>query len=114
QLQTFALDGARQRCRDIEIECVAEFVLLGGATRLDAGGEVARVVSAKTGFAQRSQQIAQGAESEEVETFIGDLEFCLRLVLADLPAYTRLFGRIVRLVNGDVVLLFHAIDELLD
>ena len=46
-LGAFAPDGGEQRLADIQIQRVAELVLLGGAGGLDAGGQVARIVAAE-------------------------------------------------------------------
>ena len=99
QVQAFALDRVRQRRGDVEVQRVAEFVGLGGAAGLDAGGLVAGVVAAEARLAQRAQQIAQRAEAEEVEPFVGDLEARLRLRVADLSAGGRAARRIVRLID---------------
>ena len=53
---------------------VAELVGLGLARGLHAGGQVARVVAAEGGLAQRAQQVAQGAEAQEVDALLGELE----------------------------------------
>ena len=52
QGDAFAGQGVVQRGVDVEIEDVAEFVGLGCAGGLDAGGPVARVVAAVAGFAE--------------------------------------------------------------
>ena len=109
----FALDGAGERGRDVEVQGVAEFVSPRSAAGLDAGGQVARVMASEAGFAQRSHQIAQRLESEKVQALVGDFKFGL-LCLAGLPANARLLRRIVRLVDADVIFLLHALDQLLD
>src|SRR5208283_2353361 len=114
QVQALALDGAGERGSDVEIERVAEFVGLGCAAGLDSRGQVAGVMAAEAGLAQRSHQIAQRAEAKKVESFVGNFKSRLRLRLADLTAGGGAARRIVRLVNADVVLLLHALDELLD
>ena len=104
----------RKRRRDVEIQRVAKLILLRRAAGLDAGCHVARVVTSKTRFAQRPQQIAQRFESQKVEALVGDLELRLLLRVADLSAHARLLRRIVRLIDGDVIFLLHALDQLLD
>ena len=52
QLQAFALNGVGERRSDVEVERVAELVGLGGAAGFDAGGIVARVVTAEAGLAE--------------------------------------------------------------
>ena len=47
-VEAFALNGARERRRDVEIERVAELVGLGRSAGLDSGSEVARVVASET------------------------------------------------------------------
>src|SRR5271157_4937764 len=86
QVQALALDGAGKRGGDVEIERVAEFVRLGGAAGLDSCSQVAGVVTTEARFAQRSHQIAQRAEAEEVESLVGDFKARLRLSFANLPA----------------------------
>src|SRR5208337_5105410 len=114
QVQTLALDGARERGGNVEIERVAEFVRLGGAAGLDSSSQVAGVVAAEAGLAQRSHQIAQRAKAEEVEPLVGDFKARLRLRFSDLAAGGGAARGIVRLVNADVVFPLHALDELLD
>ena len=71
-------------------------------------------MAAKARLAQRPHQIAQSLIAQEVQTFVGDFKLGLLLRLAHLPARARLLRRIVRLVDTDVVLLLHALDQLLD
>ncbi len=61
QRQAFALDGAGERGRDVEIERIAEFIESRSAAGFDAGGQIARIVTAEAGLAQRSHQIAQAS-----------------------------------------------------
>src|SRR5579864_2076593 len=88
QGEAFALNGAGERCGDVEVERVAELVGARSATRFNAGGEVAGIVASEAGLAERAEQIAQGFEAEEIETLVGNFEFCLRRILADLSANT--------------------------
>jgi hypothetical protein len=111
--EPFALNRAGKRRGDVEIQRVAKFILLRSAARFDAGRHVARVMASKTRLAERPQQIAQRFESQKVEALVGDLELRL-LRIADLSADARLLGGIVRLIDGDVVFLLHALDQLLD
>src|SRR5437588_8708026 len=113
-LQTLALNRAGEGCRNIEIQCVSKLIDFCRPAGLDPGYQVPRVMSPEAGFAQRPQQIAKGLETEEIQTLVGDLEFCLLLRLPDLPTHARLPRRIVRLINGDVVLPLHALDQFLD
>ena len=83
--KAFALNRARECRGDVEVQRVAEFVLLGGAAGFDAGGHVAGIVASEAGFAERAEQIAEGFESQEVQALVGDFEFGL-LRFADLPA----------------------------
>ncbi len=105
-----ALDSVAVMSR---FERVAELVGLRRAAGFDAGGQIARVVPSKARFAQRSQQIAQRLEAQEVETLVGDFELGL-LRLAGLSADARLPRGIVRLIDGNVIFLLHALDELFD
>ncbi len=114
QAQALALNRVGKRRRDVEIDRVAELVGLGGAAGFNAGRRIARVVASEAGFAQRSQQIAQGAKAQKVEALVGDFEARLRLRVADLATRGRGSRGIVRLIDGDVVFLLHALDELLD
>ena len=88
-LAPFAPDGREQRLADIQIQRVAELVLLRRARGLDAGRQVARVVPPEAGFAERAEQILQRLESEEVERLVGDFELHLG-VLARRPRPARL------------------------
>src|SRR5690349_3830016 len=112
--ETFTLNGTGERCRNVEIQRVTEFIMTRGAAGFDAGSHVAGVVTSKTGFAQRAEQVTQGFETEKVEALVSDLEFRLLLGLTDLAAHAGAFGWIMRLVNADVILLLHALDQLLD
>src|SRR5208282_4623419 len=112
--EPFALNGRRKRRRDIEIERVAKLILLRSAARLDASRHVPRVMTSKTRLAQRPQQIAQRFESQKVEALVGDLELRLLLRLAYLPPHARSLGRIMRLIDRNIVFLLHALDQLLD
>src|SRR6266404_4151667 len=67
QMQPFTLNGGRKRGRDVEVESVAKLIGLGGPAGFDSGGQVARVMAAKAGAAQRSQQVAQRLEAQEVQ-----------------------------------------------
>ena len=112
--EAFALDGAGKRGRNVEVECVAELVGLGRPAGFDAGGEVAGVVASEAGFAERAEQVAQRFEAEEVEALVGDFEFGLLLVFADLSAGAGRARGIRWLVDGNVVFLLHALDQLFD
>src|ERR1700735_1595311 len=78
-----AANGIEERTANVHVQCVAEFIRLRRAAGFDAGGQVASIVPAKTAFAERCEQILQGFETEEIESFVGDLEsrFCVRLRL---------------------------------
>ncbi len=71
-------------------------------------------MAAEARFAQRAHQVTQRAEAKEVEALVGNLEARLRLRLSNLPARGGAARWIVRLVNADVIVLLHALDELLD
>src|SRR5262245_45912320 len=73
-LRSRAQHSVQNRCAGVEVQRVAELVLLRRAARLDAGGHLARVVAAEAALAERPEQIAQGAVAEEVEALVGDLE----------------------------------------
>src|SRR5438477_8943769 len=67
------------------------------------------------GFAQRTQKIPESAVSKKVQTLIGHLKLHLSwLGLAGLPWQIRLPGAVEWLIDGNVVFLLHAIDQLLD
>src|ERR1035437_3584299 len=112
--EPFALDGRRKRRRDVEIQRVAKFIRLRRAAGFDTGCHVARVMASKTRLAQRPQQIAQRLESQKIEALVGDLELRLLLCAADLSTDARLLGRIMWLIDRNVVFLLHALDQLLD
>ncbi len=114
QRHAFALNRAGERGRDVEIQRIAELIHSRCAAGLDAGGHIARVVTAEARFSQRSHQIAQRLEAKKIQALVGDFKLHLRLRVAHLPADTRLLRRIVRLVDADVVFLLHALDQLLD
>ena len=114
QVKPLTLDGAGERRSDVEVQGVAEFVGLRRAAGFDAGRGVAGIVPSEARFAERPQQIAQGAESQEVESLVGNFEARLGLGLADLAAYRGTARRVVWLIDADVVFLLHAIDELFD
>ena len=63
-----------ERGGGVEVERVAKFVALRRAVGLDAGGPMVRVVAAEARFAERSEQIAQRFEAQEVEALVGDFE----------------------------------------
>ena len=113
QIEAFALDGAGESRGDVEVEGVAELVGFGGAAGFDAGGQVAGVVASEAGFAEGAEQVAQGFEAEEVEALVGDFEFGL-LRFSGLSADAGLARGVVRLVDGDVVFLLHALDQFFD
>src|SRR5215510_1428183 len=110
-MQALALDRGRKSLGDIEIEGVAELVWFRSPAGLDAGGEVSGIMPAEAGAPKRAQQVPQGLEAEEVEALVGDLEARLGLCVAGLPGCGRGARRVVRLVNGDEILLLHALDE---
>src|SRR6185437_8437366 len=99
--EAFALNRARERGSDVEIQSIAKFVGLRSATGLDAGGEIARIVTSEAGFSERTKQIAQRAIAEKVEALVGDLKLGLCLILSHLAAHTRLLRRIVWRVDGN-------------
>ncbi len=45
-------------------------------------------MASEAGLAKRAEQVAQGFEAEEVETFVGDFELCLRRVFSELTSNT--------------------------
>ena len=71
-------------------------------------------MAAKAGFTERSEKIAQSFVPKEIQTLIGDFKSRLLLCLADLASDAGSLGRIVRLVNADVIFLLHALDEFVD
>ena len=74
--QPDSLAGNRlaQGRRGVEVEGVAKFVRLGGAAGLDSGGPMPRVMAAVIRFAEGTQKIAQGFESEKIEALVGHFE----------------------------------------
>src|ERR1700691_3265175 len=86
QREPFALDGAGERGRDVEVESVTELVRARSAAGFNSRGEVARIMASEAGLAERAEQVTQRLEAEEVEALIGDFKFCLLLILSDLPA----------------------------
>ncbi len=71
-------------------------------------------MAAEAGLAQRPEQIPERLVSEKVEALVGDLKSRLLLRVADLASDAGAIRGIMGLVNADVVLLLHALDELLD
>ena len=114
QFETLALNGARKRCRDVQVQRIAKFIAPRRSAGFDAGGHVAGVMAAKTRLPERSHEIAQHLVPKKVQALVGDLKLCLLLRLPDLCAYARTRGGIVRLINTDVVLPLHALDQLVD
>src|ERR1700752_233940 len=74
QVEPLALDCVRKRRGDVEIQRVAELIGFGRPAGFDAGREVAGVMAPETGFAQRTEQVAQRFETEKVQTLVGDFE----------------------------------------
>ena len=112
--EAFALNRAESVAVMSRFKRVAEFIWLRRAARFDAGCHVARIMTPETRLAERPQQIAQSLESQKVEALVGDFELRLLLRIADLPADARVLGRIMRLIDGNVIFLLHALDQLLD
>ena len=88
QGEPFALDRARERGGDVEIQRVAKLVGFRRAAGLDAGRQIARIMPPKTRLAERAQQVAQRLEAEKVEALVGDFELGL-LRFASLSANAR-------------------------
>ena len=111
-----SLHGVQQRACRIEIQRVAELVRLRRTRRFDTSRLLARVVPAVAALAERSEQVAQRAITEEVQRLVRDLE------LGDLRRISDLRRRDLAGVRArprdrwrrDVALLRHAIDDLLD
>src|SRR5262252_3949332 len=55
KIEAFPLNGAGESRGNVEVQRVAELILLGGAASLDAGCHIARVVPAEAGFPERSE-----------------------------------------------------------
>ena len=83
-LDALTPDRREQRLADIEVQRVAELILLRRAGRFDSGRQIARIVAPETRFSQRAEQIFQRLEAEEIERFVGDFE--PRLPVFALPA----------------------------
>src|ERR1043166_6708851 len=79
QIQPLALNCTRWRRRDVEVERVAEFVVLRGATGFDSRGQIASVVPPETRLPQRTQQVPQCLEAQKVQTLVRNFELALRL-----------------------------------
>src|SRR5580700_6188394 len=86
QAEPLALNRIGERCSDVEVERVAEFVGSRSPAGFDAGGKITRVVPSEARFAERAEQVAQSFESEKVKALIGDFEFRLLPALSGLPA----------------------------
>src|SRR5580765_8208539 len=84
QGQALSLNRTRKRGRNVEVECVTEFILLRRAAGFNAGGHIACVVSSETRLAERAKNFAQRLETEKIEALIGDFKPCL-LSFASLP-----------------------------
>ena len=80
-LQAVAADRGEQRGIDVQIQRVAKLIAAAGALGFDAGGKLAGIMPAKTGFSERTQQVAQGFEPEKIERLVGDLELGFALLL---------------------------------
>src|SRR6516165_3053253 len=76
-LGSFTPNGVGESLADVEIQRVPEFVRPRNAAGLDARGKIARIVAAKAAAAERTQQIAKGLETEEVDGLVGDLKACI-------------------------------------
>ena len=115
QADAFARDRRAERRGGIQVQRVAELVRLRSAAGFDAGGPMARVVAAKARFAQRAEQIAQRLEAQKVQALVGHFEARLTFGHAGLAARPICVIWILRVrCGGDVVLLLHALDELVD
>src|SRR5207247_7242075 len=86
-------EGGEERPAHVEVQRVAELVLLGRPRGLDAGGEVTRVVAPEGRLAERPQQVAQRLVAEKVDPFLGQLELDRRAGRA--PASPAALGGIV-------------------
>jgi len=75
---------------------------------------VAGVVASEAGFAEGAEEVAEGFEAEEVKALVGDFELGLLLRVPDLSADAGAFRRVVRLIDGYVIFLLQALDQLLD
>ena len=101
--------------RDIQVQRIAEFIRLGRAAGLDASCEIARIVRAKAGFAERAKQVLERLESQKVDGFVGDLNvhFAIGVARAARPAFVGL-----RLIGVDVAvvreLLHQTIHQVVD
>ena len=82
-LRAFAAHGVEKRGADVQVQRVAEFVGPRNAAGFDAGGQFARVVTAKAALAERAEQILQRAEAEKIDGLVGN--FKARLVLRVAP-----------------------------
>ena len=109
-----ALHRVQQRARGVEVEGIAELVGLGRGGGLDAGRLLARVVPAEAALAERPEQIAQRAVAEEVERLVGDFELHGRLIGAGAAARAALALAFEVGRRGDIPLLAHALDDLLN
>src|SRR4051812_28749973 len=68
---------------------------------------------AKTGFSQRPKQVAKGAIAQEVQALVRDFEAYLRLrITARTDGVRKLVARLERLIDGDEIVLLHALDDL--
>src|ERR671922_305407 len=66
----------------------AVFVRLAHRFRLDAGGEVLRLVGAEAGFADAAEQVLQRTVAEEVDALFGEVELHLLSGFLGHPART--------------------------
>ncbi len=77
-LQPFALHGARTASALTSRFSVSpNSYCFDAAAGFDAGRQIARIVRAEAGFAQRSEQILQRLEAQKVEGLVGDLDLDL-------------------------------------
>ncbi len=71
-------------------------------------------MASEAGFAEGAEEVAEGFEAEEVKALVGDFELGLLLRVPDLSADAGAFRRVVRLIDGYVIFLLQALDQLLD
>ena len=76
----------RQRRVHVEIQRVAEFVLLRRGVGLDAGSQVRGLVRSEARLADAAHELAERAVAEEVDTLLGEIELHLLCGRMGLPA----------------------------
>src|ERR1022692_2891275 len=80
--------------------------------RLDASGQIARIVPPEAGFSQRSEQVLQRLETQKVERLIGDFEAHLAVGTVARARHALLL--VAGLLDGDLPFVDHLLHEIVE